>query len=166
MLTEVAEVRVLGQPLEIAVSECQGPFEGLRRSVNFAVKGVTARQVVEDQWIARLETGQLLVNSQAVIMFSALAIVVSQYLQGLDILRVAADQPLEKGDLDIEFARLLPGQRFVTGTGLLRHTTTCIVPKGEAQVKCPPPIRMGARTDWFSVQAGVGFLFLGAQKTP
>ena len=116
MLAELVEIRILGQPLEIAVAEDQSLFEGFHRLINFAVKGVTAGEVIKDHWIARLQPGQLPVHPQAMIMFTALGVIVSQHLQRLDALRVAADKPLQEGDFDIQLPGFFPGQRLDTGT--------------------------------------------------
>jgi len=42
--------------------------------------------------------------------------VISQHLQGLDAFRVAADKPLEEGDLNIQIPGLFPGQPLIVGT--------------------------------------------------
>ena len=60
---------------------------------------MTAGEIVEDERAVRLELGQLLVHLQAVVESSALGIMVSQDLQRFDVLRIAADEPFQEGNL-------------------------------------------------------------------
>jgi hypothetical protein len=69
------------------------------------------------------------------IMVTALAVIVSQHLQRLDALRVAADKPFQKGDFDIQLSGFFPGQQLIVGTRFFRHTTAWIISGREAQVK-------------------------------
>jgi len=93
------QVRIFGQPGEIAVAEGQRPFQGRRRLVQLPSEGMAAGEIVEDNRAVRLELGQLLVHLQAVVESSTLGVMISQDLQRLHILRITADQPLQEGNL-------------------------------------------------------------------
>jgi hypothetical protein len=70
---------------------------------------MTAGEIVKDERVARLEPGQLLVHSQAVVESSPLGVMVSQHLQRFDVLGIAADEPFQERDLDVQLARFLAG---------------------------------------------------------
>ena len=76
---------------------------------------MAAREIVEHDRAVRLELGQLLVHLQAVLKSPSLGIMIAQDLQRLHILRIAADQSLQEGNLYIQLARLFARQPFVFG---------------------------------------------------
>ena len=92
---------------------------------------------------------------------------ISQHLQCLNVLRVAADKPLQEGDLDIQLARFFPGQRFAFGTGLFRHTTAWIVSKSEGTSQAPVGISDGQnRGTPSSASPASDFCFSAQGKLP
>ena len=51
--TELAEVRVFGEPVEITITEVESLFQGENSAIEVFGKGVTAGQIVIDERIAR-----------------------------------------------------------------------------------------------------------------
>ena len=147
MLAERTQVRVPGQPFEIAIPEQQRPFEGGRGPGHVAGQRVTASEIVKDQRVARLELRQPLVDFEAVFELPPLAVIVPQQLQGFDISGIAPNNPFQKCDLDFQVSRCF-ARRFSLGTSLSRHTTEWIVPKLDAQVK-----RQSAAADGFGLES-------------
>jgi hypothetical protein len=74
--------------------------------MEFASERMATGEIVEDERVARLELGQLLVHSQAAIETSALGVMVAQDLQRFDVLGIAADEAFKEGDFDVELASL------------------------------------------------------------
>lgn len=74
--------------------------------MEFASERMATGEIVKDERVARLEPGQLLVHSQAVVESAALGVMVSQYLQRFDVLGIAADEAFKEGDFDVELASL------------------------------------------------------------
>ena len=137
MFTQRPKVRIFCQPLEIPVAQEQRFFQSCGSHVQFAIKRITASEVVKNQRITRLKPGQLFVDLEAVSEFAALGVVVAQDLESFDVLWVAADNPLKKADFDIKVPRCFARRPFRSRTAFLRHTTRRIVSKRPAQVKRP-----------------------------
>lgn len=130
VLAEGAEVGIFGQPFEIAVTELEGVVQRRYRQVQFAVEGVAASEIVEDQRVARFEVGQSLVHGEAVIEPAALGVVVAEHLQRFDVVGVAGHDAFQKANFDVEIARFLSRKLFSSGTAFLRHTTVCNISNG------------------------------------
>ena len=101
------QIRVSGQPLEIAVTEREGFLQRGGSEVKFRIQGMAAGQIVENQRIARFETRQLFVDLQATLVSAALSVVVAQDLERLDIIGVAVDDSFQEADFNIEVSDLL-----------------------------------------------------------
>ena len=136
MLAKLVEIRVPGQPSEIAVAQSQRLFQSGDSLIKLASESMTTREIVKDKRVAWLEPGQLLVHSQAVVESATLGVMVSQDLQCFQVLGIAVDEPFQERDFDVQIASFPAGQPFAFGTAFFRHTTAWIVPKREAQVKC------------------------------
>ena len=136
MLAQAAEVRIASQPFEIAIAEAEGLLESNSGEVELANQRVTAGEIIKNQRVAWFEPGQLLIDFETVAVTATLSVVVSQDLQGLDILRFAADDTFHERDFDIEITEFFAGQLLIFGTAFLRHKTVRIVPKRPQQVKC------------------------------
>ena len=134
MLAELAEVRVPGQPLEIAVAEAQRLFQG-RRAIKFAVKRVTAGEIVEDQRVAAAGAGTTAGPLSGCGHVSRAecsdlpASAMPRRTWGL------GGRALQESDFDIQLARFFARQDFVPGTTFFGHTTVCIVSMSATQVK-------------------------------
>ena len=116
---------------------------GGREVNNFLrVDNVVPNVATTMSWIAIMAVGATVaiagggidISVGSVFGLAALGIMVAQHLQGLDAFRVAADKPLQEGDLDIQLPGFFPSQRLVVGTSFFRHTTAWIVSESEAQV--------------------------------
>lgn len=140
VLAQAPQVRIPGEPFEIAVTEKERLVQGRNREIEFAVKRVAARQVIKHQRVAGFEHGQLLVHFQTVAVFAPLSVVISQKLQGFDVFRVAPDNAFHEGDFDLEVAKFSASQLLSFCTAFLGHTTPGILPKSHIQVKPAKPL--------------------------
>jgi hypothetical protein len=74
--------------------------------------------------IIRADPGELLVHLETLVEPAPARVIVAEDLQGLEVVRVAADDPFEKTDFDIEILPFLRREfaRFGGGGDFLRHT--------------------------------------------
>ena len=80
MLAKLVEIWVPGQPSKIAVAQSQRLFQSCHCLIKLASESMTTREIVKDKRVARLEPGQLLVHSQAVVESATLGVMVTQDL--------------------------------------------------------------------------------------
>lgn len=129
MFAQRPQIRVFGQPFEIAVTQRERLVERGRGQIHRAGEGIAARKIVEDQRIARFKPRQLLVHFEAILIFTALGVMIPQKLQGLDVFRIATHDPFHELYLDIELPRF-PPIHFLFDAALFRHTTVELFPRG------------------------------------
>lgn len=123
MFAQVREVGILREPFEIAVAIFEGAFEGFGGLVELAGEGIAAGEIVLDERVVRLHFGEALVDFEPEGVFAALGVIVAEDLQGVDILRIAADQPFQEPYFNIQVALFLAVERLAGGLRFrLRHT--------------------------------------------
>jgi hypothetical protein len=61
MFPKRPEVRVSGEPFEIAIAKGESFFESSRRQIEIAVKRIAASKIIIDERVAWFEPGQLLI---------------------------------------------------------------------------------------------------------
>src|ERR1051326_7005827 len=103
MLAKTSQVRIFGEPFEIAVAQSERPLQSGRGKVEFAIERVASRQIVKPERVAGFKSGQLLIHTQAVIVTATLRVMVSQYLQRFHIFWIAPHDSFHEGDFDLQF---------------------------------------------------------------
>jgi hypothetical protein len=122
MFSKLAQIRILGQPTEIAITERQSLIKSGCGPANLTDKRATASEIVKGERIAWFEPRKPLIYSEAVLELSAPGIMASEKLEGFDKPGIPSDDTLQKGDFDIQFPCRFAGC-FVSGAALSRHTT-------------------------------------------
>src|SRR5579885_423621 len=132
---KVLQVRVAGQPGEIAVAQLQGAFQGKGGAIKLASERITAGQIVKDHRLVRLQPRQTLVQLQPFQVTSALRVKISQQFQRVHVIGVPADETFEELDFDVEVARV-GAAHFFPDIAVHRHTRGNFS-KGRRPVKVP-----------------------------
>ena len=123
VLAHIVQVGVFVHCFEIAVSEVDGGMEGFQGQFQLAGERVAAGEVVLDDGIAGAQPGQALVNFQPFGVVAAAGVIIAQYLQGLNVSRVAADDAFKKKNLQVQVLQF-PACQFIAWTvDFLRHST-------------------------------------------
>lgn len=124
---ELFQIRVLGQPGEIAITEQQGFFERQNGALKFLGERVTAGEIVKNQRVLRLKAREVFIHFEAFSEEAALGVVVAEQLERIHVIGIPADDPLDKLNLGIEVA-LAGAARLSFGLAFTRHTTKGIFP--------------------------------------
>src|SRR5438105_1124298 len=124
MLAQGPEVRIAGQPFEVAIAQGEGFFQGAGGHVKFAVERVAASEVVENERVAGFEPGKALVYFEAAVVGATLGIMIAQNLEGLDVMGVAPDDPFHESDLDFQLAHFFASQLLILAYISFRHETS------------------------------------------
>ena len=104
MDAEIAQVRVDGDPFEVAITEVEGLLEGAGGKLAVVGKGVTAGKVVVDEGVLGAEADEVFIDAEAVGEFAAAGVIIAEDLQGFDEPRVALDNALHETDFQIQVA--------------------------------------------------------------
>ena len=108
MFAQEPQVRISGQPLEVAITKRKRLFQGGGGQIKFGIQRMTASQIIEHERILRFKAGELFVYFEAVGVSAALGVMVAQDLERLDVFSVAFDDPFQEADFSIEVSDLLP----------------------------------------------------------
>ena len=107
MFAQESQIRVFGQPLEITIAQREGFLQGGSGEVKLGVERMAAGQIIKHERVPRLEPGKLLVDFQAMLVSTALSVMVAQDLERLDEIAVAFDDPFQETDFGVEVPDLL-----------------------------------------------------------
>lgn len=141
MLPQSAQVRIFGEPFEIAIPEFERFFQRCCRKVEITVQRIAARKIIKNQRVVRLKPRQALIDFEAVIVFATLRVMVAKYLQRFNESRVPADDPLHKTNLNIQLAHVFARQFPGPDSGLLRHIPRYILSIVNLQVNLEMPLK-------------------------
>lgn len=128
MFAQGPQIRVPGEPLEIAIAERERLIEGAGGHVDFTRERVTAGEIIKHERITGFKTRQLLIHLETLLEFPALSVVVAEELKGFDVIGIAPYDSLHELNFYVEVPRLLAGH-FLSGTALFRHTTIGLFPR-------------------------------------
>jgi hypothetical protein len=123
MFAELAEVRVAGEPFEIVVTKRKRLVQGSGRQIEIAVQGVTAGQIVKNEWVARLKAGQSFVHFKAEVVLAALRVMIAENLEGFDVFGVSPDNSFHESNFNVKVSNLFAAQLLTFDTTLHGHTT-------------------------------------------
>src|SRR5438128_10383885 len=107
MLAEPGEIGILGQPVEITVTEVQRAIQCFRSRLKPPRERIAASQVVVRGRVGGAQAGKLLIDIQPLFEPAAARVTVTQDQEGINVSRIAPDNAFQEADLDVEIALLL-----------------------------------------------------------